>query len=98
LVPAQRSHTQTQKERDKSANLANRDLLYHFLKQSFKVLLNPEGERLCYITSKSVKPYSHWHIETSLTLNNLTTTLKMRLLTPRYLNIIRCAKYTEISA
>jgi 25S rRNA (uracil2634-N3)-methyltransferase len=69
LVPNQRSGTATQKERDKRANLANRDLLYHFLKQCFEVLLNPVGERLCYITSKSVKPYSHWHIETSLTLN-----------------------------
>jgi 25S rRNA (uracil2634-N3)-methyltransferase len=44
-------------------------LPYHFLKQSFEVLLNPEGERLCYIASKSAKPYSHWHIETSLALN-----------------------------
>jgi 25S rRNA (uracil2634-N3)-methyltransferase len=71
LVPNRRSDTENQKERDKSANLANRDLLYHFLKQSFEVLLNPEGERLCYITSKSVRPYSNWHIETSLTLNQL---------------------------
>ena len=69
LVPNRRSGTATQKERDKRANIANRDLLYHFLKQCFEVLLNPVGERLCYITSKSVKPYSHWHIETSLTLN-----------------------------
>ena len=56
LVPAQRSYTQTQKERDESTNLANRDLLYHFLKQSFEVLLNQQNERLCYVTSKSVKP------------------------------------------
>lgn len=69
LVPMRRNHTRAQKERDKIANLANRDLLYQFLKQSFEVLLNPDGQRLCYITSKSVKPYSHWHIETSLTLN-----------------------------
>ena len=44
-------------------------MLYNFLKQSFDILLNPLGERLCYITSKSVKPYSYWHLETSLTLN-----------------------------
>ena len=33
------------------------------------MLLNPQGQRLCYITSKSVKPCSDWHIETSLTHN-----------------------------
>ena len=69
LVPTQHSDGLDQKERKKQANLANRDLLYQFLKHSFTVLLNPEGERLCYITSKSVKPYSDWQIETSLTLN-----------------------------
>jgi len=69
LVPSQHSDVSPQKERKKWANLANRDLLYHFLKHSFAVLLNSEGQRLCYITSKSVKPYSDWHIETSLTLD-----------------------------
>ncbi len=69
LVPTQRSYAQYQKERNNSANLMNRNLLYHFLKHSFDMLLKPNGERLCYITTKSVKPYSHWHIETSLTRN-----------------------------
>lgn len=69
LVPSQPGDALPQKERKKRANLANRDLLYYFLKHSFAGLLNPEGQRLCYITSKSVKPYSDWHIETSLTLN-----------------------------
>ncbi len=67
LVPTQRSYAQYQKERDKSANLLNRALLYHFLKHSFAHLLSQNGERLAFITTKSVKPYSHWHIETSLT-------------------------------
>lgn len=69
LVPNQPSDVLPQNERKKRANLANRDLLYRFLQHSFAVLLNSEGQRLCYITSKSVKPYSDWHIETSLTLN-----------------------------
>lgn len=69
LVPTHRSYAQYQKQRDKSSNLVNRDLLFHFLKHSFDLLLKPDGERLCYITTKSVKPYSHWHIETSLTIN-----------------------------
>ncbi|QTH63912.1 DUF2431 domain-containing protein [Psychrosphaera ytuae] len=66
LVPTQKSYSQYQKERDKSANLMNRNLLYHFLKHSFETILSISGLRLCYITTKSVKPYSHWHIETSL--------------------------------
>lgn len=70
LVPTQRSYAQHQKLRDKSTNLLNRTLLNHFLKNSFSHLLDTNGERLCYITTKSVKPYSHWHIETSLTLQN----------------------------
>ncbi|WP_339724364.1 Rossmann-like fold-containing protein [uncultured Paraglaciecola sp.] len=69
LVPSQDRAVLPQKERNKRANLANRDLLYYFLKHSFAALLIPEGLRLCYITSKSVKPYSDWHIETSLTFN-----------------------------
>lgn len=67
LVPTQKSYSQYQKERDKTANLMNRNLLFHFLKHSFETILSKTGERLCYITTKSVKPYSHWHIETSLT-------------------------------
>ncbi len=67
LVPTQKTYAQYQKERNKTANLMNRNLLYHFLKHCFKWLLSSNGERLCYITTKSVKPYSHWHIETSLT-------------------------------
>ncbi len=69
LVPTQRSFTQYQKERNKTANLMNRALLDSFLKNSFEYLLAFEGPRLCYITTKSVKPYSHWHLETSLTRN-----------------------------
>lgn len=72
LVPTQKSFAQYQKQRDKTANLLNRDLLYCFLQNCFAHLLRPEGERLCYITTKSVKPYSHWHLETSLTIGAQT--------------------------
>lgn len=46
LVPSQYSDVSPQKERKKRANLANRDLLYRFLKHSFTVLLNPGGQHI----------------------------------------------------
>ncbi|MUH72085.1 class I SAM-dependent methyltransferase [Psychrosphaera haliotis] len=81
LVPTQKTYAQYQKERNKTANLLNRNLLYHFIKHSFDVLLSSSGERLCYITTKSVKPYSHWHIETSLTPLVLTPLVLTPLVT-----------------
>jgi len=51
-----------------SPNLLNRSLLRSFLLNSFKEFLDPDGERLCFITSKDVKPYIEWDIERSLTL------------------------------
>lgn len=44
-------------------NLLNRSLLHDFLRQSRRFFLDPQGQQLCYLTSKDVKPYSHWQIE-----------------------------------
>ncbi|ATC95674.1 class I SAM-dependent methyltransferase [Pseudoalteromonas tunicata] len=49
-----------------SVNTLNRILLRHFLLNCFKHFLDPAGQRLALITSKDVKPYSHWNIETAL--------------------------------
>jgi len=49
-----------------STNLLNRKLLRQFLIHSFLYLLDEAGPRICYITSKEVKPYRQWNIETSL--------------------------------
>jgi hypothetical protein len=45
------------------SNLLNRQLLRAFLLNSAELLLAPEGARLCYVTSKDVKPYCDWNIE-----------------------------------
>lgn len=44
-------------------NLQNRKLLQKFLHHSGEYLLSKDGARLCYITSKDVKPYCDWNIE-----------------------------------
>lgn len=44
-------------------NLANRRLLRDVIIYAAQYLLRPDGARLCYITSKDVKPYCDWHIE-----------------------------------
>lgn len=49
-----------------STNTLNRKLLRQFLIHSFRYLLDEAGPRLCYITSKEVKPYRDWNLETSL--------------------------------
>lgn len=45
------------------SNLQNRLLLASTLENSFKLLLDPKGSQLCFITSKDVKPYCDWNIE-----------------------------------
>ena len=47
-------------------NTLNRALLRTFLLNSVEHFLDPNGAGLCYITSKDVKPYREWSIETSL--------------------------------
>ncbi len=47
-------------------NVLNRALLHQYLKYANKYGLDKYGPRLCYITSKDVKPYREWNIEGSL--------------------------------
>ncbi|MFT6986502.1 MAG: 25S rRNA (uracil2634-N3)-methyltransferase [Psychromonas sp.] len=49
-------------------NTLNRRLLRDFLINSFNHFLDPNGQQLCFITSKDVKPYRQWNIENSLNL------------------------------
>ena len=52
-----------------SINTLNRLLLRQYLTQCRDYFLDPNGEQLCYITSKDVKPYNEWNIESSLSKN-----------------------------
>lgn len=56
-----------------SQNIVNRALLRDFLKACFNYFLDENGLRLSYITSKEVKPYLHWQIETDLTVDTNIT-------------------------
>jgi len=49
-------------------NILNRRLLRTFLLNSFAHFLDPNGQQLCFITSKDVNPYRQWNIENSLHL------------------------------
>jgi 25S rRNA (uracil2634-N3)-methyltransferase len=53
-----------------SSNTINRWLLHRFLAHCFDTFLAKDGARLAMITSKDVKPYRQWAIETSI-VNNL---------------------------
>ena len=67
LLPAFRSFDDfKQHGQQVSINTLNRTLLRTFLKNSFNYFLDPQGEQLCFITSKDVKPYKEWNIENSL--------------------------------
>lgn len=48
------------------SNLRNRWLLRQFLLNAFAYLLDKKGARLCYISSKDVKPYTDWDLEQAL--------------------------------
>lgn len=52
-----------------SNNTINRLLLHRFLAHCFEFFLDKNGQRLAMITSKDVKPYRQWNIETSLVDN-----------------------------
>ncbi|MBB1274740.1 class I SAM-dependent methyltransferase [Psychromonas sp. SR45-3] len=70
LIPAFKSHQEFQEKcKDVHINTLNRQLLRTFLIHSFKHFLDPIGARLCYITSKDVKPYKEWNIENALHRN-----------------------------
>lgn len=49
-----------------SVNTLNRKLLRQYLLHCQRYFLDPQGEQLCYITSKDVKPYREWNIEHSI--------------------------------
>lgn len=66
LVPSAQTAKDMQTFRD-SSNTSNRWLLHRFLDHCFTHFLAPDGQRLAVITSKDVKPYRQWNIETSLT-------------------------------
>lgn len=67
LLPAFRSYDEYQEQgKGVSINTLNRDLLRTFLKHAFQYFLDPNGEQLCFITSKDVKPYREWNIENAL--------------------------------
>ena len=69
LLPAFNSFSEYKKRcADSNPNILNRRLLRHFLINSFKHFLDPDGEQLCFITSKDVKPYRQWNIENALHL------------------------------
>ncbi|MGJ8691229.1 MAG: Rossmann-like fold-containing protein [Thalassotalea sp.] len=64
LIPAFSSFEQYQQQCDKrSVNVLNRQLLRQYLIHCFEYFLDNKGENLAFITSKDVKPYSHWNIE-----------------------------------
>lgn len=67
LLPAFRSFDEYKEQGQKvSVNTLNRALLRTFLKNAFKYFLDPQGQQLCFITSKDVKPYREWNIENAL--------------------------------
>ena len=69
LLPAFRSFDEYKNQgEDVNINTLNRRLLRTFLINSFDHFLDPNGEQLCYITSKDVKPYRQWNLENSLNL------------------------------
>lgn len=47
-------------------NTLNRALLHQFLRHASAYGLAKHGAGLCYITSKDVKPYSHWGLDHAL--------------------------------
>ena len=66
LVPAFEDPQYFHKRGDISINTINRLLLRQYLIHCVDFFLDPQGEQLCYITSKDVRPYDEWNIEHSL--------------------------------
>lgn len=70
LIPGFKSKQEYQEKCSEfNTNTLNRQLLRAFLLHSFEHFLDPNGKRLCYITSKDVKPYKEWNIENALHIN-----------------------------
>ena len=55
------------KQQSLSVNTLNRRLLRLYIYFAHKYVLDPAGPMLCIITSKDVKPYCEWDLESSLT-------------------------------
>ena len=69
LLPAFKSFSDYKNHcTDLNPNILNRRLLRTFLINSFTHFLDPNGQQLCFITSKDVKPYRQWNIESALHL------------------------------
>ena len=69
LIPAFTSFNEYQKHcTTLNPNILNRRLLRSFLINSADHFLDSNGQQLCFITSKDVKPYRQWNIENSLHL------------------------------
>jgi 25S rRNA (uracil2634-N3)-methyltransferase len=66
LIPAFEDPNYFNQKGDISINTLNRLLLRQYLIHCAQYFLDPNGEQLCYITSKDVKPYDEWNIENSL--------------------------------
>ncbi|MFA3790553.1 Rossmann-like fold-containing protein [Aliiglaciecola sp. SL4] len=63
LIPAFSSKAEFESKGKLHKNTLNRLLIWRFLQHSFDYFLDPKGKQLAYVTSKDVKPYSHWNIE-----------------------------------
>ncbi len=66
LIPAFSSKAEFEQQGKYSKNVLNRWLLRNYLQNCFAYFLDEQGENIACITSKDVKPYSHWNIETSI--------------------------------
>ncbi|MFT7374182.1 MAG: 25S rRNA (uracil2634-N3)-methyltransferase, partial [Oleiphilaceae bacterium] len=66
LVPAFEDTQYFHNKGDISINTLNRLLLRQYLIHCVEYFLDPNGKQLCCITSKDVKPYNEWNIESSL--------------------------------
>ncbi|AGH81725.1 hypothetical protein PCNPT3_08935 [Psychromonas sp. CNPT3] len=67
LVPAFQNFDEYKAHaKNSNINVLNRRLLRQFLLNSFKYFLDEKGQQLCFITSKDVKPYRQWNIESAL--------------------------------
>jgi hypothetical protein len=69
LVPAFEDTQYFHSKGDISINTLNRLLLRQYLIHCVEYFLDPNGKQLCCITSKDVKPYNEWNIESSLNQN-----------------------------
>jgi len=66
LIPSFKSKAEFEANKGMDNNLLNRSLLRQFLMNSSAHFLDPNGQQLCFITSKDVKPYCEWNIEHAL--------------------------------